>query len=114
MLHKGSCHCGHIAFEAEGDLAEVISCNCSICSRLGALRWFVPKDDFRLLTPEENLRVYTFNTHAVRHVFCPACGIGTYGERMMPNGPMVAVNVRCIEGIDPDSLTIRHYDGRSL
>ena len=35
MTHKGSCHCGRIAFEVEGDLAQVMECNCSHCSRKG-------------------------------------------------------------------------------
>ncbi len=31
MIYKGSYHCGHIAFEVDGDLHGVIECNCSIC-----------------------------------------------------------------------------------
>jgi hypothetical protein len=32
MNYHGSCHCGGIAFEVEGDLGEVMSCNCSMCA----------------------------------------------------------------------------------
>jgi hypothetical protein len=32
-LHKGSCHCGKVAYEVETDLEQVIECNCSICRR---------------------------------------------------------------------------------
>jgi hypothetical protein len=32
-----------------------MACNCSICSRKGALMWFVPRDQLRLLTPEEDM-----------------------------------------------------------
>lgn len=28
MLYKGSCHCGDIRVEVEGDLNEVIDCDC--------------------------------------------------------------------------------------
>jgi hypothetical protein len=45
MNYKGSCHCGQIAFEVEGELAQVADCNCSICSRMGALHWFVPREN---------------------------------------------------------------------
>jgi hypothetical protein len=31
MTHKGSCHCGRIAFEVEGDVNQG---NCSHCSRV--------------------------------------------------------------------------------
>jgi hypothetical protein len=37
MLYKGSCHCGQVTFEAEGELTEVFDCNYSMCSRKGAL-----------------------------------------------------------------------------
>lgn len=35
MNYKGSCHCGAVAFEVEGEIGQVIDCNCSICSRKG-------------------------------------------------------------------------------
>ncbi|MBX4144838.1 GFA family protein, partial [Ralstonia pickettii] len=41
MIYRGSCHCGDVKFEAEGDLQGVMACNCSICRRKGALMWFV-------------------------------------------------------------------------
>lgn len=58
MLYRGSCHCGDVTFEAEGDLQGVMACNCSICRRKGALMWFVPRDHMKLLTPDENLATY--------------------------------------------------------
>ncbi len=41
MKYKGSCHCGKVAFEVEGELNEAMACNCSMCSRKGSLLWFV-------------------------------------------------------------------------
>jgi len=64
MTHKGSCHCGRIAFEVEGDLTQVIQCNCSHCSRKGYLLWFVPRAQLRLATPESALATYLFNNHS--------------------------------------------------
>ena len=54
MKYKGSCHCGKIAFEVEGEITEALSCNCSICSRRGSLLWFVPRNKLRLLTSEQD------------------------------------------------------------
>ena len=51
MNYRGSCHCGTIAYEVEGDLDQVIQCNCSLCSRRGWLLWFVPRDRLALKTP---------------------------------------------------------------
>lgn len=115
MNYKGSCHCGRIAFEVESEITQVVACNCSICSRKGSLMWFVPRDQLRLLTPEANLATYTFGKHAIKHRFCPQCGIHPFGEGADPAGnPMAAVNVRCLEDFDFSSIPVRPFDGRSL
>lgn len=115
MIYKGSCHCGRIAFEVEGEINGAMVCNCSICSRKGAMMWFVPREKLHLLTPEEMASTYTFNKHVIKHRFCPNCGIHPYGEGVDPKGmSMAAINIRCLEGIELDSIPVQHYDGRSL
>lgn len=114
MTHQGSCHCGKVRFEVDGTIAGVISCNCSICERKGALMWFVPRDALRLSTPEEDLSTYTFNKHVIQHRFCAACGIHPYGEGVDPKGNrMAAINIRCLEGIDLGAVEVQAFDGRS-
>ena len=115
MKHRGSCHCGRIAFEVEGELNGAMACNCSICSRKGSLLWFVPRDQLRLLKPEAEAATYTFNKHVIQHCFCPTCGIHPYGEGTDQKGNRVAaINIRCLEGIDLEAVPIQHFDGRSL
>ena len=115
MIYKGSCHCGQIAFETEGNLEKVMECNCSICSKRGSLHWFVARENFHLLTPEDNLGTYTFNKHRIKHRFCPNCGCAPYGEGITPSGSYrVAINARCLDGIDLSPLKVGHFDGRSL
>ena len=115
MKYKGSCHCGKVAFEVQGKLNGATACNCSMCSRKGSLLWFVPRDELRLLTPESGIGTYTFNKHVIKHHFCPACGIHPYAEGIDPKGnPTAAINIRCLEGIDLQSVPVQHFDGRSL
>jgi hypothetical protein len=115
MIHKGSCHCGHIAFEVEGEIGQAVACNCSHCSRKGYLLWFVPRAQLRLATPESALATYTFNKHVIKHHFCPTCGCAPFGFGTDPKGAaMAAVNLRCLEGIDPPTLKVVPFDGRSL
>ena len=114
MLYKGSCHCGNVAYEVEGELKEVMECNCSMCSRKAAKMWFVPRESLKLATPESNTKAYLFNKHVIQHRFCTACGIHAYGEGSDPKGNRMAmVNVRCLEGVDLDALPVKHFDGRS-
>jgi len=95
MKYKGSCHCGKVAFEAEGEIGKVLACNCSMCRRKGSLLWFIPKTQFRLTTPESNASTYLFNKHVIRHRFCAVCGIHPYAEASDRNGnPTAAINVR--------------------
>ena len=114
MKHQGSCHCGQVAFEVVGEIGTAIACNCSMCQRKGSLLWFVPRASFSLLTPEEAASTYLFNKHLIRHRFCPTCGIHPYAEGTDPQGnAMAAINLRCIEGIDLDTVKVTHHDGRS-
>lgn len=114
MVYQGSCHCGKIAFEVEGELSGAMACNCSICSRKGSLLWFVPRDKMTLLTPEDSLATYMFNKHVIKHHFCPTCGIHPFGEGVDQNGnPIAAINIRCLQNIDLESVPVHNFDGRS-
>lgn len=115
MTSTGSCHCGRIAFTVDGTPDDAMSCNCSICQRKGALMWFVPKAQFHLKTPVSDAFEYRFNKHVIAHRFCPTCGIHPYGEGVDPKGnAMVAINVRCLDGIDLKTLPITEFDGRAM
>jgi hypothetical protein len=114
MKYKGSCHCGQVAYEVEGEIQGVISCNCSICQRKGSLMWFVPRDKLKLLTPDDAASTYLFNKHVIHHRFCPTCGVHPYGEGVDPKGnKMAAVNIRCLEDIDLKAIPVQEFDGRS-
>ena len=114
MEYRGSCHCGRIGFAVEGELAQVMECNCSICTKRGSLLWFVPRASLQLKTPAANLSTYTFNKHQIKHHFCSACGCAPFAEGTDPKGnPMAAVNVRCLDDVDIAALPRIPYDGRS-
>jgi len=96
VRYAGSCHCGDVAFEAEGDIKDLLECNCSICARKGSLLWFIPRDKFRLK-------------------FCKRCGIHPSAFASDPKGnPMAAINARSLEGIDLASLPRKTFNGKAL
>ena len=114
MTYTGSCHCGRVRFEVDGEPDSGLACNCSMCSRRASLLWFVPRAKLRLLTPEADAGIYLFNKHVIKHRFCPVCGIHAFGEGQTPDGkPMAAVNLRVLEDFDVASVPVKHYDGRS-
>lgn len=115
MKYKGSCHCGRIAYEVEGELQQVMECNCSHCSRKGFLLWFVPAAQFTLLTPEADMSTYTFNKHVIQHRFCPVCGCAPFASGKDREGAeTAAINVRCLEGVELSELKRIPVDGRSF
>ena len=114
MKYSGSCHCGATRYTVEGDLQQVMECNCSHCSRKGYLLWFVPRTQFQLQSPESAVAIYTFNKHAIKHHFCPKCGCAPFGLGESRGTPMAAVNVRCLEGVELGSIKRQFVDGRSF
>jgi hypothetical protein len=112
QTYTGGCHCGRVRFEVITDLARVSECNCSICSKKGYLHHLVPPERFRLLAGADDLTTYQFGTHSARHQFCRHCGVASfYRPRLDPSQYMV--NARCLDGVDPATLDVVHFDGRS-
>ena len=115
QTYTGGCQCGKVRYEVSLELGEVIACNCSRCGRLGSLLAFAPAQNFKLISGEGALTEYQFNKHAIHHLFCSTCGIQSYSHGKRPDGAeVVAVNARCLDGVDADSLKVKKVDGRKL
>lgn len=113
--YTGGCHCGKVRYEVTMPLEGVMSCNCSICSKTGALLAFAPANQFKLLAGEGELGDYLFNKHVVHHHFCKTCGVRSFARGKGPGGKeMAAINVRCLEGVDYDALPVKKVDGKSF
>jgi hypothetical protein len=111
-MYKGSCHCGRVTFGLRAELGDIIQCNCSLCSRKGALWHGTDDAHFEILTGEDDLVLYQFGTMTAKHYSCRHCGISTFSRpRIAPNAWVV--NVRCLEGVDISSLTTHAFDGQN-
>jgi hypothetical protein len=113
--YQGACHYGAVAYSVELDLATTLKCNCSICTKLGAVWAFAPRSSFTLKSGARKQGDYQFGKKALHHRFCTACGVESYAEGAMPDGtPTVGINLRCVDGVDVDKLSPKPWDGRSL
>lgn len=114
--HTGSCHCGKVRYQAKVDLDQTLmTCNCSICSRTGAIMAFVPASDVTIDSGADELSDYQFGKKHVHHLFCPVCGIRPLARGKNRDGSeMVMINVRCLDGVDVSTLTTQEFDGKSL
>ena len=113
-IHTGGCQCGAVRYEVEADIKDVIACNCSRCGKLGSLLAFVPAQKFKLLAGEKATTDYRFNKHVIHHLFCSTCGIESFARGTNPKGEaMIAINARCLDGIDVSSLNVKNFDGKA-
>jgi hypothetical protein len=122
--YQGSCHCGAVRFEIDADIDHVRVCDCSICSKRGALNFRVPPEDFRLLTPLADMSCYQWGTFAAKDYFCPTCGILPFRRPRTPTDDEAArgltktetwtINVRCLAGVDLDAIPRKALRGSKL
>lgn len=112
--YEGGCHCGKVRYTVKTDLAKVMDCNCSICSKKAYLLTFVQADAFELKSGQDSLTDYQFNRNVVHHQFCSTCGIQSFGWGEKNGQKMYSVNVRCLDGVDLSGLTVTHVDGKKF
>jgi len=114
-IYEGGCHCGAVRYRVTLALDPLISCNCSICSRTGAILAFAPQERFELLRGADALTDYQWGKKRIHHLFCSRCGVRSFSRGQGRSGePTVAINVRCLDGVDLDALAPRKFDGRAL
>lgn len=70
---------------------------------------------FRILSGEDQLTKYVFNTKKNFHYFCKHCGVRAFGVgNETPLGKMFGVNIGCLDGLSEkelSELTITYIDG---
>jgi hypothetical protein len=74
-MHKGSCLCGAVSFEIEGDLKPPDACHCRECRKQSG-HYFASTDVPRAALTvhgSENVRWYA-SSEKVRRGFCATCG----------------------------------------
>lgn len=124
QTYSGSCHCGRVRFEVVAEIDHVRSCDCSVCSKRGALNFRVAKDRLRLLTPWEDLSLYQWGSRTAKDYFCKTCGILPFRRPSDPTPQELrdgveafdgwAVNVRCLDGVELGRLPIKRIYGSRI
>lgn len=100
MTIKGSCQCGSVSFEIDGDLPDAGNCHCSMCRKIhgAAFATYATVDPtrFRWVSGEDFVSFYEASP-GYRRMFCSRCG-SILGST--DNGRVIAVTLGCIDG-DP-------------
>ena len=114
--YQGSCHCGAVRFGFELDsIDKGLRCNCSLCSRKGALMSadLIPAADLEIEADTDALGLYQFGDKTAKHFFCRHCGIYTFHETARSPGHY-RVNLGCLGGVDTFALPFDVFDGAHL
>lgn len=112
-MYMGSCHCGAIRFQIDGDIKELTTCNCSLCARRNALMAKMPENSLVILEGKDMLTLYQWNTRRAMHYFCKNCGIYVFHrKRAAPDH--FGINVFCLEGFDIRCIPVRATEGASM
>lgn len=70
----------------------------------------VPLANFKLLTGEKMIKIYTFQTGIAKHTFCSICGVKPfYTPRSNPDG--IDINVHCLD-TKPKQINVTEFDGQ--
>lgn len=113
--HSGTCHCGAVRFEVEFDPTTPAGrCNCSICTKLGALGGIVQPSAFTLVAGEEHLKAYEWGAKISKRFFCRECSIFVFGRGHLKEigGDYVSINFNCLDDFEPTDLKVIYWDGR--
>ena len=108
---KGKCYCGKIKFQLSCNLTDLKRCNCSHCRRKGFVMTTAKLNQFKLISGEENLNIYQWNSKIAKHYFCKKCGVNTHHQRRSKPDEY-GVNVGCLEGFNMDWIeNIKYTEG---
>ncbi len=103
MTITGGCLCGAVRYEVTGPFLRAGHCHCSRCRKHSGAAVLtqgrVRREDFRLLSGEESLRVYRPAEGAAVKAFCVRCGSSLFGGSW-PEGPEVSLRLGSVDG-DP-------------
>ena len=81
---KGSCLCGDVAYQYEGDLDEVAICHCQQCKQAQGTPFVtnapVRAADFSFIRGADKVKDY-FSSPNKKRAFCSQCGSPLYSQR---------------------------------
>ncbi|RLW71453.1 MAG: aldehyde-activating protein [gamma proteobacterium symbiont of Stewartia floridana] len=98
MAIRGSCACGEVIYEVDGELHDAASCHCSMCRKANGAQSsafaLIEPGKLSWLTGESRLTHYN-SSEAMGSLFCSRCGsplAGTY------QGVIGWVSLGCVDG----------------
>ena len=110
--YRGACHCGAIQFALFVEPQWLVSCNCSICSRLGALWAHIEDHEVVLQYAANSTIIYSWGEETLEFHTCRVCGCTTHWENTHAHSSSrMAVNFRMCPKESLENFDVRILDG---
>ena len=113
---KAGCHCGAVRLTLDPAPNWVLDCNCSICSRYGAL-WAYPWDGLgkrnlsaTIVQGADAIDAYIWGGRRIGFWRCRSCGCLTHHTALASPTNIRGINARLFVNFDPASVTIHRSD----
>ncbi len=111
MTITGSCHCGAVTIEIDRAPADVTSCNCTICHRLGVLWAYYRPAEVRI---HGSTSTYRRGDKTIDFHHCATCGCTTHWAPIEGRDlDRMGINARLLEPDVLGAARVRRLDGRS-
>lgn len=108
---EGSCHCGAVQWQFDGQPGSATACNCTLCRRYGVL-WAYGYENEGIRVAGST-RAY-IRGQSIEFHFCPVCaGMAFWRARECDEAGRrrIAVNLRLAEPGAVAHIAIVHFDG---
>mgnify|MGYP001351082664 CR=1 FL=1 len=111
--YYGGCHCKKVqySFFCPGEVS-ILVCNCSICEPYSYQHLIINHKRFTLITGQNFLRKYTFETKKAEHIFCTECGIKSYYQPRSHSNSF-SINLNCVQN-PPIVKKIEEFNGKDF
>ena len=107
----GSCACGAVRWQFEGQPEAATACNCTACRRYGTL-WAYDYEGEKIKV-SGTTTAYVRGERLLGFHFCPVCGCVAFWRSLhLENGRLrIAVNLRLAEPDVVAAIPIEHFEG---
>ena len=99
MIYKGSCLCGEVTFEIEGDFDNFYLCHCERCRKdtgsAHAANLFSSTAKLRWLSGQDKTKIFNFRLEGHIKSFCTNCGAALPNIQM--DGRLLVVPAGCMD-----------------
>lgn len=108
----GTCHCGAVSYQFTETPKHALSCNCSVCRRLGVTWIYAEASNVTLTHPKDGLIRYAWGDKNIVFNTCKSCGCTTHWVASEdPQSSRMAVNLALCDDAAAADIPVRRFDG---